>query len=88
MLSVTGTRDEELGGASWTTRTEPYRNMPAGCKWLAVIDEATHMNFAGYGASRGVQTVVLATIAAFADGVQRGNCAPPPPRPGLELEAK
>jgi hypothetical protein len=31
----------------YKSRTIPYDNMPAGCKWLGVIDDDTHMNFAG-----------------------------------------
>lgn len=41
VLTLMGTNDRELGGASWESRTEPYRNMPAGCKSLAVITGAT-----------------------------------------------
>ncbi len=46
MLLLTGTRDGALDG-DWKTRTIPFDSMPAGCKWLGVIDGATHMNFAG-----------------------------------------
>ncbi len=34
-------------GGSWQTRTEPYRDMQPGCKWLAVIYGVTHMNLDG-----------------------------------------
>jgi hypothetical protein len=74
VLTITGTRDNELGGASWETRTEPFNNMPAGCKWLGVIDGATHMNFAGEGMSRRVTEATTKTIHAFIDGVRRGGC--------------
>jgi len=74
VLSVTGTRDDELGGASWQTRTEPYRNMPPGCKWLAVIDGATHMNFAGNGMARKTEALTSQVIADFLEGARHGHC--------------
>ena len=49
VLLITGTRDTELGGASWETRTEPFRNMPPGCKWLGIMDGASHLNLQATG---------------------------------------
>jgi hypothetical protein len=62
--------------------------MPAGCKWLAVIHGATHMNLAGRGMSQ--QTAILTTqvIGAFLDGVQRGECKAPAPQNGIDIQAK
>lgn len=74
VLMLTGTRDTELGGGSWETRTEPFKGMPPGCKWLGVIDGATHMHFAGSGASRRTEALTVSTIEAFLAGVQRGDC--------------
>lgn len=88
VLSITGTRDDELGGASWKTRTEPYRDMPPGCKWLAVVDGATHMNFAGNGMARRTEALTTQVIGDFLDGVRRGSCRAPRAHRGLELEAK
>lgn len=88
VLSITGTRDDELGGASWQTRTEPYRDMPPGCKWLAVIDGATHMNFAGRGLSRKTEAQTIQTIGDFLDGARRGVCRAPIAQPGMVLETK
>lgn len=88
MLTMTGTRDDELGGASWKSRTEPFDNMPAGCKWLGVIDGATHMNFAGNGLSRATEHLTTQTIAAFLEGMRRGDCSPPGPVRGLTLKTK
>lgn len=76
VLLLTGTRDAELGGASWETRTEPFRSMPPGCKWLAVIGGATHMNFAGRGQSAKTQVLVMQITGAFIEGVRRGDCRP------------
>ncbi len=88
VLSITGTRDDELGGGSWLTRTEPYRNMQPGCKWLAVIDGATHMNLAGNGMARNTQDLTTQVIGDFLDGVQRGNCRAPKVHPGMAVESK
>lgn len=88
VLSITGTRDTELGGASWQTRTQPFRNMPPGCKWLGVITGATHMHFAGSGRAGRVEPQVTRLIAAFLDGVRRGDCQVPRQRPGIEVTGK
>jgi hypothetical protein len=88
VLMLTGTRDTELGGASWETRTEPYRDMPPGCKWLGVIDGASHLNFAGNGLSRKTEMLTNQTIAAFLQGVRAGDCKAPPRVAGIELNVK
>ena len=88
VLLITGTRDTELGGASWETRTEPFRNMPPGCKWLGVIDGAGHLNFAGIGMSRKTETLTVQTISAFLDGLRAGDCRPRGQVAGLDLSTK
>jgi len=88
VLSLTGTRDDELGGASWHVRTEPFENMPAGCKWLGVIDGATHMNFAGLGMSRQTEALTKQVIGSFLDGVYRRDCTAPPKTHGIDLQSK
>lgn len=88
VLLITGTRDAELGGASWETRTEPFRNMPPGCKWLGVIDGASHLNFAGAGMSRKTETLTVQTISAFLDGLRAGDCKPRGPVAGMDLSTK
>jgi len=88
MLLLTGTRDTELGGGSWETRTEPFAGMPPGCKWLGVIDGATHMNFAGNGLAQRTEALATQTIGAFLDGRRRGACTPPPRARGIEITAR
>jgi predicted dienelactone hydrolase len=88
VLMLTGTRDMELGGASWETRTEPFKSMATGCKWLGVIDSATHMNFAGLGKSRSVEVSTTQTITAFLDGLHRGDCRLEKPIEGIEIKTK
>ena len=88
VLLLTGTRDSELGGASWETRTEAYKNMPAGCKWMGVIDGATHMNFAGHGISRKVEALTTQTIGAFLDGFHHGHCRVIKQNHGIDVQSK
>lgn len=85
VLLLTGTKDNELNG-SWTTRTDAFANMPAGCKWLGVIDGASHMNFAGRGFSRNTEKLVTKTTLAFLDGVRAGTCTLPNPSSGMSLQ--
>ncbi len=86
VLLLTGTRDFELGGLSWESRTTPYSQMPPGCKWLGVIDGATHQHFAGHGASRSSEKLIMQTVRAFLQS--DATCSPPPASPGLRLQAK
>lgn len=74
VLMLTGTQDNELGGLSWETRTEPFSNMKSGCKWLGVIDGATHMNFAGRGISKKSEALTSQVIREFLTGVQASDC--------------
>jgi len=78
----------ELGGASWETRTEPFKSMATGCKWLGVIDGATQMNLAGIGRSQSVEVLTTQTITAFLDGLHRGDCRLEKPIEGIEIKTK
>lgn len=88
VLSITGTRDIALGGASWQRRTEPFAGMSPGCKWLAVIDGATHLDFGGRGGAPLVEDLTVQTIREFLRGVRFGNCAAPAPTRGIALQVK
>jgi predicted dienelactone hydrolase len=88
VLLLTGTRDNELGGAPWEVRTEPFRNMRPGCKWLGVVEGATHMNFAGLGASRRAEARTAEAIGAFLEGITRGECSPKGRIAGVEITSK
>lgn len=88
VLSITGTRDQQLGAESWEARTLPYADMPPGCKWLAVFDGVSHMNLAGIGLARRTHGQLMQLVGAFLDGVDRGDCAAPAPSLGMRLQAK
>jgi hypothetical protein len=75
---LTGTKDKSLEG-DWRTRTRPFDDLPAGCKWIGVIDGASHMNFAGAGMAANTEKLTLLSINAFLDSV-RSNCVMPPPK--------
>lgn len=54
VMSITGTRDAGRNGQDYTWRTQPYTNMPAGSKALAVIEGATH-RFGGFASRERAQ---------------------------------
>lgn len=87
MLLMTGTRDKGLDG-DWKSRTIPYDRMPAGCKWLAVVNEATHMNFAGVGFAASTEKSVLMETKAFLDALRAGSCGTPAQADGLTVKSK
>ncbi len=88
VLTITGTRDEELGGLPWQTREQPFEDMAPGCKWLGVVDGATHMDLGGRGTSTPTETLAVQTITAFLAGVHAHDCRLPPATRGITLQAK
>lgn len=87
VLLITGTRDQALEGG-WQSRTKPFRDMRRGCKALAVVDGATHMNFAGVGFAKGAEDVTTRLVLAFLDGVRDGRCPQLPALAGVSLQTK
>lgn len=81
VLTITGTRDIELESGTWESRTEPHRNLPEGCKSLAVVQGANHMQFAGVGDARAVEALTVQVIKAFLERVRTPGC----PRLGLPI---
>ncbi len=88
VLMLTGTQDREIDGHSWETRTTPFKNMPSGCKWLGVIDGATHMNFAGNGFSKKTETLTIQVIRDFLKAKQTGECQSVNQLTGMTLTVK
>ena len=87
LLILTGTRDQALDG-DWHTRTIPYESLPAGCKWLGVIDGATHLNFAGIGFAGSTERLTLLETKTFLDSLRGGKCGTPMSADGITLRNK
>lgn len=87
VVTLTGTRDSELD-SSWTSRLEPFNNMSPGCKWLGIIDGATHMNFAGKGISGKTEELTTSTIRTFLKNFSETDCVAPPSGKGIEIRGK
>jgi dienelactone hydrolase len=86
VLMLTGTEDESVEG-SWKTRLAAYENLRPGCKWLGVIDGATHMNLAG---NESATTATLASrgTVEFLAALGAGHCGKPPIAPGITYRQK
>lgn len=87
MLLVTGTRDQGLGG-DYRWRMQAFDGLGPGCRWLAVVDGANHMNFGGGQFAAGVQRDTTRLTAAFLDALRVGRCGQPPVLPGVSLRTK
>ena len=87
ILMLTGTRDGSLDGG-WQTRTVPFDSLPPGCKWLGVIDGATHMNFAGVGIAGSTEKLTLLETKAFLDNLRRERCGEPVESKGITMKQK
>lgn len=87
MYILTGTRDKGLEG-DWQWRASPYDDLPSGCKWLGIVDGATHMNFAGVGFSKETQQRTLASVITFLNDARVHKCGTLPQSPGITLKGK
>jgi predicted dienelactone hydrolase len=88
MLILTGTRDKSMQTGDYKSRTIPYGSLPAGCKWLGVIEGATHMNFAGIGFAGTPEKLSLLEIKAFLDGLRTGKCGSPVQSEGIMVQSE
>lgn len=87
VLVMTGTRDSGTEG-TWQWRTETYKRMSTGCKWLGVVDGAGHLNFAQTAFSSGTHALVAKTSIEFLDGLRSGRCKAPGASSGMTLDTK
>ncbi|MGO9862418.1 MAG: alpha/beta hydrolase family protein [Terriglobales bacterium] len=87
LLMLTGTRDQPIEG-DWQLRTIPFDSLPAGCKWLGVIEGATHVNFAGIGFAGSTEKLTLRETKAFLDGLRGGKCGTPVQAEGITVKSK
>ena len=53
MMTITGTRDQGVGGQDVEWKKEPFKYSPAGDKYLVIIDGANHLSFGGGLGGRG-----------------------------------
>ncbi len=88
MLILTGTRDKSMQTGDYKSRTIPYDSLPSGCKWLGVIDGATHMNFAGIGMAGATEKLTLRETKSFLDGLRGGKCGSPVQASGIMVQNK
>ena len=88
VLVLTGTRDKSMSTGGYESRTIPYEEMSAGCKWLGVIDGATHLNFAGVGFAGTTEKLTLLETKAFLDGLRGGKCGTPVREEGIAVKSK
>ena len=88
MLLITGTRDRGLDG-DYTWRTQAYDGLGPGCRWLAVVDGATHMNFGGTRSTNTrVETATATLVTRYLDGLRKGHCTTVPTLDGVTLRTK
>ena len=84
VLSITGTKDGAVlnDGTKYEDRTLPYKHMPAGDKYLLVLNDADHMVFGGLNTARRrsatprdaeIQSDVKAVTLAFWDAYLKGD---------------
>jgi len=88
VLVLTGTRDKSMSTGGYESRTIPYEDMSDGCKWLGVIDGATHLNFAGIGMAGSTEKLTLLEVKAFLDGLRGGKCGEPVKAEGISVKSK
>jgi len=75
MMTITGTRDQGVGGQGVEWKKEPYSFSPPGSKYLVVIDGANHLSFGGGLGLRGsgVTDVVKLTSTLFWDAFLKNS---------------
>jgi len=88
MLLITGTRDHGLDG-DYTWRAQAYDGLAPGCRWLAIVDGATHMDFGGARSSNArVETATTTLATRYLDALRQGHCATAPKLDRVTLRTK
>jgi pimeloyl-ACP methyl ester carboxylesterase len=88
VLMLTGTRDSGVGG-DWHWRVQAYEDLPPGCAWLGIIDNASHFNFGGIGLGhQQITPLIVRSVQEFLNGLRSGQCPTLHPMPGLTLKRK
>ena len=86
-LLVTGTRDQGLGG-DYRWRMQAFDGLGPGCRWLAVVDGANHMNLGGGQFAAGAQKSTTTLVSAYLDALRSGRCGTPPALAGVSVRQK
>lgn len=74
VLSITGTKDDDLYGSTYESRLVPLREMRGKCQWSAIIDGSTHMNFADQGLdSQKTVDAISKIVPAFLNEEAQGD---------------
>ncbi len=88
MLLITGTKDKGLDG-DWTWRAQAFDGLGRGaCRWLAVFDGATHMNFGGLDFGDRYKTRVASLVTQYLGGLRGGRCPDLAATAGITLRSK
>jgi len=87
MLLITGTRDAGLDG-DYSWRTRAFDGLGPGCRWLAVIDGASHMNLGGMDARGGATKRATTLVVSYLDGVREKRCPKLVAEAGVTLRSK
>src|SRR5450631_2668770 len=72
-LTMSGTRDREIGGRPPEWRTQPFQHMPGGSKYQVIVGGADHLTFAVGGRFR---ECILQETIAFWDTYLKGQEKP------------
>ena len=64
MMTITGNRDQGIGGQGVEWKKEPYKLSPKGDKFLVVIDGANHFSFGGGLGLRGSGAAEVVTLCS------------------------
>ena len=88
MLLLTGTRDFTVDRQGYEERTRAFDALRSTCAWNAVIDGATHLNFAGLGFSGKTESATIALGTRFLDALLQGHCGSAPELAGVRITAR
>ena len=73
LLVMTGSKDRGARGQDPMWRKAPFANSPAGEKYWAFIDGATHMSFSGRDSNNAIVSVIERTTQTFWDAQLKGD---------------
>lgn len=84
VLLITGSRDRQLFAGGAQQRSAAYDKLSSHCKWLALIDRASHINFAGQGFSANTEKATIAVVSDFL-AAQKQDCQSTAQYPNMQI---